>query len=207
MGRDQRRSVIAFTSVAAAFAFLALASIPTIDLPLEQWAATHPRGGTFWDTGTQLLDFISLKQISNFLLGPILLIAGGVLLLLRSTRRNGWMLLYVGAVQFASTVVADLAKPLFGRLRPEEAIAGVDKWLAGGNAFPSGHTAFYAGLFFPLMLIAPRWTFLWAIPPLFIAAARVLEHDHYLSDVSASLALAALAAGGFAFILLRADDY
>ncbi|HEX8534327.1 MAG TPA: phosphatase PAP2 family protein [Allosphingosinicella sp.] len=207
MGRDQRRSVIAFTSVAAAFGFLALASVPTIDLPIAQWAAAHPRGGTFWDWGTQLLDLVALKKISNFLLGPILLLAGGALLLLRTTRRNGWMLLYVGAVQFTTTVVADLAKPLIGRLRPEEAIAGADKWLAAGNSFPSGHTAFYAGLFFPLMLIAPRWTFLWAIPPLFIAAARVLEHDHYLSDVSASLALAALVAGGLAFILRRADDY
>lgn len=207
MGRDLRRSVIAFTSVAAAFAFLALVSVPTIDLPLSQWTAAHPRGGSFWDTGTQLLDFIAFKGVSNFLLGPILLIAGGVLLVLRSTRRNGWMFLYVGAVQFTATVVADLAKPLVGRLRPEEAIAGIDKWLVGGNSFPSGHTAFYAGLFFPLMLIAPRWTFLWAVPPFFIAAARVLEHDHYLSDVSASLALAALAAGGLAFILRKADDF
>lgn len=207
MGRDLRRSVIAFTSVAAAFALLALASVPSLDLPLAQWAATHPRGGGFWDSGTRFLDFIFLKNISNFLLGPILLIAGAVLLVPRSTRRNGWMFLYVGTVQLTTTVVADLAKPLIGRLRPQEAIAGVDTWLAGGNAFPSGHTAFIAGLFFPLMLIAPRWTFLWAIPPLFIAAARVLENDHYLSDVSASLALAALVTGGLAFILRRADDF
>lgn len=199
--------MIAFTSVAAAFAFLAFVSIFALDRPLSEWAASHPRGGTVWDTGTRLMDQIVLKQVSNFLLGPILLIAGGVLLLLRSTRRNGWMLVYVGAVQFATTLLADLSKPLIGRLRPEEAIAGMDSWLAGGNAFPSGHTAFFAGLFFPMMLIAPRWTFALAIPPLFIAAARVLENDHYLSDVSASLALAALVTGGLAFILSRADEF
>ena len=207
MGRDLRRSVIAFTSVAAAFGIFAFASIFALDRPLAEWAAAHPRSGTIWDVGTRLMDQVSLKQISNFLLGPILLIAGGVLLVLRSTRRNGWMCVYVGAVQFTTTVVADLAKPLIGRLRPEEAIAGVDTWLAAGNAFPSGHTAFFAGLFFPLMLIAPRWTFLFAIPPLFIAAARVLENDHYLSDVSASLALAALVTGGLAFIFGRADEF
>jgi len=207
VGRDLRRSVIAFTSVAAAFAFLAATAVPTLDRPLSDWAAAHPRGGTIWETGIRLMDMLALKEISNFLLGPILMIAGGVLFLLSSTRRNGWMFLYVGAVQFTSTVVADLAKPLIGRLRPDEAIAGVDKWLAGGNAFPSGHTAFYAGLFFPLMLIAPRWTFLFAIPPLYVAAARVLENDHYLSDVTASLALAALVTGGLAFILRRADDF
>jgi membrane-associated phospholipid phosphatase len=199
--------VIAFTSVAAAFAFLAFVSIFALDRPLSEWAAAHPRGGSYWDTGTRLMDQIFLKEISNFRLGPILLIAGGVLLLLRSTRRNGWMLVYIGAVQFATTTIADLAKPLIGRLRPEEAIAGMDSWLAGGNAFPSGHTAFFAGLFFPMMLIAPRWTFLFAIPPLFIAAARVLENDHYLSDVSASLALAALVTGGLAFIFARADEF
>ncbi len=207
MGKVLIRSVIAFTSVAAAFAFLAFVSIFALDRPLSEWAAAHPRGGSYWDTGTRLMDQIFLKEISNFLLGPILLIAGGVLLLLRSTRRNGWMLVYIGAVQFATTTIADLAKPLIGRLRPEEAIAGMDSWLAGGNAFPSGHTAFFAGLFFPMMLIAPRWTFLFAIPPLFIAAARVLENDHYLSDVSASLALAALVTGGLAFIFARADEF
>ncbi len=202
-----RRSVIAFTSVAAAFAFVALLSIFTLDRPLSDWSAAHPRGGSIWETGTRLMDTVFLKGVSNFLLGPVLLIAGGVLLVLRSTRRNGWMLVYVGAVQFTCTVVADLAKPLIGRLAPDEAIAGVDHWLAGGNAFPSGHTAFYAGLFFPLMLISPRWTFVFAVPPLFIAAARVLENDHYLSDVSASLGLAALVSGGLAFILSRADEF
>jgi membrane-associated phospholipid phosphatase len=199
--------MIAFTSVAAAFAFFAFASVFALDRPLADWAAAHPRGGTFWDTGTRLMDFVSLKQVSSFLLGPILLIAGGVLLLLRSTRRNGWMFLYVGAVQFASTSVADLLGPLIGRLPPSEGIAGIDSWLAGGTSLPSGSAVFYAGLFFPMMLIAPRWTFLFAVPPLFVAADLVLENDHYLSDVSASLGLAALVSGGLAFILSRAEEY
>jgi membrane-associated phospholipid phosphatase len=202
-----RRSVIAFTSVAAAFAFLAVAAIPTLDRPLAGWVFTHPRGGGIWETGPALLDWLSLKFISDFLLGPILMIAGTVLLVLRSTRRNGWMSLYVGAVQLTCVVVADLLRPLIGRLPPREAIAGVDTWLAGGTSFPSEHTAFYAGLFFPLMLIAPRWTFLFAIPPLFIAASQVLENEHYLSDISAALALAALVSGGLAFILKRAEDF
>ena len=207
MGRDLRRSIIAFTSAAAAFAFIASVSVPTLDQPLAQWAATHPRAGTIWTTVPRLLDLVSLRHISPFLLAPVLLIAGGVLLLPRSTRRNGWMLIYVGVVQFATTMLANLLKPLIGRLPPGEAIAGVDRWLAGGHSFPSAETAFYAGLFFPLMLIAPRWTFLLAIPPLFIAASRVLESAQYLSDVSASLALAALVTGGLAFILRRADDF
>lgn len=205
MGRDLRRSVIAFTSVAAAFAFLAVASIPTLDRPIAGWAATHPRNAAFWEQGPALLDMLSMKSMSDFLLGPILIIAGLVLLVLSSTRRNGWMSLYVGAVQLTSVLLADLMAPLIGRLPPGEAIAGVDSWLAGGTSFPSGHTAYYAGLFFPLMLIAPRWTFLFAIPPLFIAASTLLQNHHYLSDVAAALGLAALVSGGLAFILKRAD--
>jgi membrane-associated phospholipid phosphatase len=103
-------------------------------------------------------------------------------------------------VQFATTVVADLSKPPFGRLRPHEAMelpALQDTWFVGANSFPSGHTAFYAGLFFPLVLIFPRWLLLWLLPPFFIAVARVVEHDHYLSDVAASLTVAALLAVGF----------
>jgi membrane-associated phospholipid phosphatase len=69
-----------------------------------------------------------------------------------------------------------------------------DVWFVGANAFPSGHTAFYAGLFFPLLLLLPRAALLWIVPPFFIAMARVIAHDHYLSDVSASLALAAFLA-------------
>jgi membrane-associated phospholipid phosphatase len=202
-----RRSVIAFTSVSAAFAFVALASVPTLDRPVSNWAAANPRGGSLWETGTQMLDLLSLKQISPFLLAPVLLIAGGVLLLLRSTRRNGWMCIYMGAVQLGATLLAQLMRPLVGRAAPGEAIAGVDRWFAGGTSFPAPETAFYAGLFFPLMLIAPRWTFLFAIPPLFVGASQVLDNQHYLSDVSAALALAALVTGGFAFLLRRAEDF
>jgi len=199
--------VIAFTSVAAAFAFFAAASIPTLDQPMMQWAASHPRSSAAWRTGAELLETVTLRSISPFLLGPILLLAGGVLLLLRSTRRNGWMCLYVGAVQFTTTIVTDLVRPLIGRLPPGEGIAGMDSWFAGGASFPAPHTAYYAGLFFPMMLIAPRWTFLFAVPPLFIAAWQVLENGHYLSDVSAALGVAALVSGGLAFILRRADDF
>ena len=77
----------------------------------------------------------------------------------------------------------------------------VDLWFVGASAFPSGHAAFYSGLFFPLMLILPRWTFLWLLIPLFIIIARVVQHRHYLSDVTASIALAAVLAIAFRFLL------
>lgn len=177
---------------AALFALLATAGLLGLDGTIARWTAGGA-GGSLWDWGTRWLDLLTLKEVSNFLLGALLLAAAGALLAFRRTRRLGWPLLYLALVQAIATVAADLSKPPFGRLRPFEAAAagGVDTWFVGANSFPSGHVAFYAGLFLPLAVLLPRWTLLWAIPPLFVAAARVLEHDHYLSDVAASLALAA----------------
>jgi membrane-associated phospholipid phosphatase len=178
---------------AALFALLAAAGLLGGDLAVARWIATV-RPPPWWGQGTAWLDLIALKEVSNFLLGALLVVAAGGLVAIRRTRRIGWPLLYLGLVQFLSTTIADLAKPQFGRLRPFEALegsSGADLWFVGANAFPSGHAAFYAGLFFPLMLLLPRWSALWVLPPAFIAVARVVGNDHYLSDVCASLALAA----------------
>ena len=150
----------------------------------------------YWNIVIAVLDFVFLKPISNFLLGAILLLVAGVLFAIGRLRPGAWILLYVGLVQFLSTTIADLAKPPFGRLRPWEAAAqgGADVWFVGANSFPSGHAAFYGGLFLPFVALSPRLTPLWLVPPLFVAAARVMVNDHYLSDVAFSLALAALLA-------------
>jgi len=187
-------------ALALLFALLAAAGLAGLDLAVARYTATLPDGGTIWSRGTELLDLVVLKEISNFLLGAVLVLAAGLLLVLRATRPVGFALLYIGLVQFVATTVADLSKPPLGRVRPFEAVGGADLWFAGANSFPSGHAAFYAGLFFPLIVLLPRWSPLLVLPPLFIAAARVLEHDHYLSDVSASLALAAALAAGLAFL-------
>jgi membrane-associated phospholipid phosphatase len=129
--------------------------------------------------------------------------AGLILLVLSSTRPIGYPLLYVGLVALLAYAIADLSKPFFGRARPSEVVPGVDLWFLSGHAFPSGHVAFYAGLFLPLVLLFPRLSPLWMAPPLIVAAARVMEHDHYLSDVSASLALAATLAAGLFFVAQR----
>jgi membrane-associated phospholipid phosphatase len=193
-------------AIAALALMLTAAGMFGLDFAMTRWTAGLPDGGTVWDQGTALLDLIALKHISTFLFGFLLLLAAAVLVAMRRTRRTGWILLYIGAVQFTSTVIADLSKPQLGRLRPFEAAqqGGIDTWFVGANSFPSGHTAFYAGLFLPLMLVFPRAAWLLAIPPLFIALARILEQDHYLSDVTVSLALAGLLAIAFRFLLTRA---
>lgn len=208
MTQGQQRVVRGLWTLLTLGLIVTVGGIAGLDPAIARWTATLPPSGTWWDIGTYWLDIFAFKEISNFLLGFLLLVTGGLLLLPRSMRSIGWTLVYVGAVQFASTVIADLSKPQMGRLRPLESVAdagGADIWFVGGNSFPSGHVAFYAGLFFPLMMLAPRWSFLWAIPPLFVAAARVLEHDHYVGDVTASLALAAALTIGLRFLLEKAE--
>lgn len=208
MTQGQQRVVRGLWTLLTLGLIVTAGGIAGLDPAIARWTATLPPTGTWWDVGTYWLDIFVFKEISNFLLGFLLLVTGGLLLLPRSMRSIGWTLVYVGAVQFASTVIADLSKPQMGRLRPFESIAnagGADVWFVGANSFPSGHVAFYAGLFLPLMMLAPRWSLLWAIPPAFIAAARVLDHDHYVGDVTASLALAAALTIGLRFLLDKAE--
>jgi len=204
----QTRLLRAMWTLAAVCAVLAAAGLVGLDKAVASWVATLPGKGGVLHDGVALLDLATLKNNSTFLLGPILLMVAAALLVLRSTRPMGWTMLYIGSVQFVSTVVADLAKPQFGRFRPSEALAdpgGADLWFVGGNSFPSGHTAFYAGLFFPLMLVFPRWWPLFTIVPLFVAAQRIVSNDHYLSDVGASFTLAALTTVALAAILRKAQ--
>jgi membrane-associated phospholipid phosphatase len=146
-----------------------------------------------------LLDLASGKEVTTFLLGSVLIL---VALLSNGFRRRPlWSgrLFYVGAAQLLCTAIADFAKPPFGRPRPFQALAeGHDRWFMGPDygSFPSGHAAFYAGLFLPLALLFPRWAAPLLAIPLLVGAQRILSHDHYASDVGASLLLAAAVAAG-----------
>ena len=184
---------------AATFAAVAAAGLLGLDALLRPAANVAP---AFAAQTLAAMDLLFLKEISNFLLGFLLLLAAGGLMIAPRMRRIGWPLFYLALVQFISTTVADLAKPIFGRLRPFEASAG-DVWFAGANSFPSGHTAFYAGFFFPLIFLVPRGALLWVLAPLFVAVLRVLQHDHYVSDVFASLALAAALAASLSPLAVR----
>ena len=65
-------------------------------------------------------------------------------------------------------------------------------WFMGSNSFPSGHNAFFWGLFLPFAYVFPRYRIALLIVPVFIGLARIDENYHFLSDVLASIALAAL---------------
>jgi len=142
------------------------------------------------------LDLASGKELSNFLLGALLIVLATAWNLRRRRRLFSGGLLYVGMVQFVSTTIADLSKPLFGRARPFQAIADgrwADLWFAGPDygSFPSGHVAFYAGLCVPLAILHRKFAVPLLMLPALVALQRIGSHDHYATDVGASILLAA----------------
>ncbi|MGE0447622.1 MAG: phosphatase PAP2 family protein [Vicinamibacterales bacterium] len=81
-----------------------------------------------------------------------------------------------------------------------------DVWFTDvGNSFPSGHAVLFWGLCFPLLVVAPRLAWPFAVLAVAISAARVAANDHYVSDVLASAALAAVVTWLASLILQRQD--
>jgi membrane-associated phospholipid phosphatase len=131
---------------------------------------------------------------SQLMLGAIFIALGLVLALARNLSPLSRSLVFAGAVQLATIEAAWWIKDVFGRLRPHQLIERNDWshiWFAGGNSFPSGHNAFFWGLFLPLAYLYPKYTIVFLIIPVFIAFARIDENYHFLSDVLGGIALAA----------------
>ncbi len=193
--------------LAAITAALTLLAIPFADRPLAEFIrASGFEGGPLFSQGTALLDLLSGKEISKFLLGTLVSGTGLTLWVSVHTWHRGVSLLFVGLTQLLSTLACGVSKNLFGRLRPEELLAsgGWDQaWWVGGNSFPSGHVGFYLGLFLPLACLFPRWRWPLLVVPLFIALARLGENHHFLSDTTASMAVAALITSGTGVALRR----
>jgi membrane-associated phospholipid phosphatase len=165
-------------------------------LALDRTAAEYlhrsgHEGLWIFNAGTSLLDTITGKEISKFLIGFILLGGSLVLMISSRTRTLGWSVLFVGLVQLLGTLLTGVSKNAFGRLRPFQLLESGDwsnAWFVGGSAFPSGHAGFYFGLFMPLAYLFPRWRWPPMLTPWFIAIARVNANDHFISDVAASIA-------------------
>ncbi|OGT80763.1 MAG: hypothetical protein A3H91_07875 [Gammaproteobacteria bacterium RIFCSPLOWO2_02_FULL_61_13] len=180
----------------AATALLTLAAIPYLDRPLAEFirASGWENAGLF-SAGMALLDTLTGIHIHIMLPGLVLTVIGGALWIPIRMRRHGAALLFVGATQVLSMLICGMGKDLFNRVRPHELLdsGNWDRiWFASGGSFPSGHAAFYFGLFLPLVYLFPRWRWLLLTAPFFIAAARVNANMHFLSDVTASMTLAAL---------------
>lgn len=99
-------------------------------------------------------------RVSPYLYGGLLVLAGIVAMAWRH-RTVARSLAFIGLVHVTARFLADIMKPPFSRLRPYEVLAGNrwhDAWLAPvGNSFPSGHAVHFWSLYFPLVVLFPRF--------------------------------------------------
>ena len=185
---------------------LALVSILALDGPVAMTLSSVPAGvRQTINKGVIACEWLFGFHISVYLYGGLLALTGVVALILKRVM-VARLLLLIGLSHVTARFVADIMKPPFSRLRPYEALAtGTwhDTWFAPvGNSFPSGHAVHYWSLFFPLVLLFPRsWKPL-AVLPVLISVARVAVNHHYLSDVIASAAVAALITAAYARMIL-----
>jgi len=189
-------AICAVLALISIFAFDRMLALGVHNSGIER-AAIVVRLREFFDlfTGRGVALLGNRIGLGQLLLGTIFIALGLVLALARRLRPLARALVFAGAVQLATIEAAWWIKDFFGRLRPHQLIERNDWthiWFAGGNSFPSGHNAFFWGLFLPLAYLYPRWRIPLLIIPVFIAFARIDENYHFLSDVLGAIALAAL---------------
>lgn len=98
-------------------------------------------------------------------------------------------MIYLFSAVALSGIVVDILKIIFGRFRPHMLFDHHQYGFVGfkvGTAFnslPSGHSTTAFALAIGLMLLFPRYKYLYLIIALFIASSRVVLTFHYLSDV------------------------
>jgi len=184
---------------AAAIAAIAmLLGFAGLDRPLAEWI--HSSGleqARFFAWGLIALDTITAMGLWIWLLGCVALAVGLIVIFVRRTSRIGYALVAAALVQLATIATMILGKDHFGRIRPQFVLESGDwshVWFAGGNSFPSGHSAFYFGLFLPLAAACPiRWLRVLLIAiPVYVVLARIDLAKHFLSDVSASALIASI---------------
>lgn len=194
------RTLLASTAIIAIL--LVLVGLAGLDRPLMH--AIHDSGfesAAVFTQGLGALDAVVGLHVSYWL-APCVVTAVGLLILIVSIRVRGWaqlgrVLFISGLVQVATIGSMMLGKNTFGRVRPAQLLEAPDTsplWFVGGGSFPSGHCAFYFGLLLPLAAFLPR---AWQraalmLVPTYVALARMDMNRHFLSDVGASIFLAAL---------------
>jgi len=190
------RRLLAVTALIAAL--LIALGFAGLDRPLAEWVrASGIEQARVFSVGLAALDTVTALSVWFWGAGAVVLAIGVIGFAWR--RRDRWprALIAAAIVQFATIETMILGKDHFGRLRPQQVLESGDwshLWFAGGNSFPSGHSAFYFGLLLPLAAACPiRWlrALLIAIP-VYVILARIDLAKHFLSDVSTSALIAAV---------------
>jgi arsenate reductase len=182
--------------LAAGSALASLLCIPLVDRPLAEWVQhLTERPGWFGDG----IDY--LEQALGYKVSPsaaVLVVAALGLLLwpFSRTRAQANLLLLVATTHALTFFSAQYLKTVFRRMSLSDVLEQ-DHWqqtfFVGGTGFPSGHVAFFWGLFLPLAWAFPRYRAALLAPAVFMAFAVVAVSGHFASDVLASIALSAAA--------------
>lgn len=189
-----RRQLLIVGLVLAAIAGISIFSLDgALAVRLRPHAATNAAAVAPFMNGVELLFGFAL---SKFATGYAIVLAAVALLPFRRSRPFAWGLLFVGITHLATRLIAGVLKNVFLRSRPFEALAG-GGWrdaffVPGGSSFPSGHAAHFWALFFAVAIAFPKLRIPALILAIGVSMARVAVNDHYVSDVVASAAIAAL---------------
>lgn len=183
--------------LAAAMAVITALSIVTIDAPIARALSHHDvdYGLAKWlDAGLLQLDKISGMDWRRGRLATFLIVLGAALWFWK--RPYGRAALILGLVHAGARVGAGYLKPMFGRLRPKEALAGdaLDDtfWHDGGISWPSGHVGHYAGLALAVAYLWPRARIPALVLLALVCAAKLARNAHFVSDVTGAIGIAAL---------------
>jgi undecaprenyl-diphosphatase len=188
--RDRRSLFV----IAAAAAALAALCVVTIDQPVARWLAGRDTAPAIWDRGISIVELVSGIEPWKWI-GTCVVGAGVIATLaLRRYRHLAPAWLFVAITHFLARNLMLWTKTFTGRLRPSEWLArGGDTFFRdGGISFPSGHVIYVASLALPIAIVWPRSRPAVAVVVAFTMVARVVVDAHFISDVVAGLALAAV---------------
>jgi len=180
-----------------------------LDRPLAEWVhSSGVESARVFAWGLTALDVVSGMGVWIWAIGWVAIIIGTLELRSQRRVRLGHALIAAGLVQFAALQTMILGKDVFGRMRPFQVLASGDwshVWFAGGESFPSGHSAFYFGLLLPLAAACPiRWLRIVLVAiPIYVGLARIDLAKHFVSDVAASALMVAIYALIAAWLVRR----
>ena len=170
---------------------LILLSILIIDKPLSIFVA-----GKLVSLKPFFYNFtISVDKFSASIFWLLLLsfVLGLFFLFSKKTKQIGFILLTLAFTHVTASVMTNTMKTVFKRARPEMYLEGNNQNIDFNNkqtkdySFPSGHTSFYLSLFLPAALAFRRYALLFLLIPSIVIIGRIIQNEHYLSDVLCSV--------------------
>ncbi len=179
--------------LAGVMAVVSAACIAVIDQPVARWLAQY-EPSPLWNHGMEALEWAIGLPIFKLLVAVVLVTAMLVTAIVPRLRAHAPVFMLLAGTHLVGRLAMINLKESTGRLRPHEWLkqGGDDTFFReGGLSFPSGHGVLFAGIVLPIVVLYPRTRPLVAIVA-FVMMARVAVNDHFISDVTAAVALALL---------------